>query len=118
MREQFLWRAYFQTVGGTAKSFRYGPNNYDPRHIAAVRSSLPIPLPWQYITQLFETAIQVVEDIERLPNTAEADAIGDSIAENARDGLIRRFPESIWLAVKADASRVSAGAVIAFPPTR
>jgi hypothetical protein len=118
IRDKFAWRFYFQTIAGAAKNFRRGPNDYDPRHIAAVRSSQPIPLPWQYITQLLETATQVVADIERLPNTADADAIGDAIAEDARDQLIRSLPRPIWLAVKADESRSRAGTIIAFPPSR
>jgi hypothetical protein len=118
MREQFVWRFYFQTIAGAAKNYRYGPNDYDPRHLAAVRSSLPIPLPWQYIAQILETATEVVAEIERLPSTVEADAIGDAIAEDARDQLIRLLPRPIWFAVKADFSRVRAGTILAFPPSR
>lgn len=116
--DKFYWRFYFQTIAGAAKSFRRGPDDYDPKHIAAVRSSMPIPLPWQYITQLLETATQVVEDIERLPNNEEADAVADSIAEEARDQLIRVVPKPIWLAIKADVSRSRAGTIMTFPPSR
>ena len=118
IRDRFVWKLYFQTVGGAAKSLRRGPSEFDPRHIRAVQSSLPIPLPHEYLVDLLETSSKVVTDIEQLPQTADADAAADAIAEAARDALIRRVPRTVWLAIKADTRRIRTGAVITFPPNR
>jgi hypothetical protein len=116
IRESFYWRFYFRAIAGAAERFRRGPNDYAPAHIAAVRNSLPIPIPWQYLTRLLEAATRMRAKVEDLPNSLESDAVADLIAEEVRDQLIRDFPKVIWLAVKADASRARAGAFIAFPP--
>ena len=116
IRDQLVWRAFFMSQGGAAHESRLGPGNYSPSYMSRLETRLPLPP--EYMVQVLDIAVRVQANIKELPPTEENDAVGDQLAIDGRDELIRLLPKPMWIIVRAEVHRKRSGMFVSFPSPR